>query len=1106
MDKPQQKSLYRAMLAARYVDQAEQEITARGEAFFYVAGRGHEAAAALAAHLIPDDYLHVHYRDKALVLARGWRPKGYFDAVYCNDESNSRGRQMCAHISDKDLNILSMSGPVGSAPLHAAGIAAAVKHLPENPIVLCSVGEGTTQEGEFHEGLAQAVRDELPLLFMIEDNRLAISTSTVGRTFYDTPTGPIDQIFGLKIHRVDGRDVVAVDRLFEEIVPQMRRDRKPALVVLDMERLSDHTNADDQRLYRSEEDIAQGKEGGDPIRRFEQHLLGDGWTQNELDQINDEVREFVAAEEEESASAGEPATITTALRPLPIELTHPSREVRSEPESGGLTMKDAMQAVLRNHLAENESVFLYGQDIEDPKGDVFGLTKGLSTEYPKRVENSPLSESTIIGTAIGRALVGQRPVAFIQFADFLPMAYNQLATDLGSMYWRSDGAWQCPVIVMVPCGSYRPGLGPFHSYSLESTMAHIPGVDVFMPSTAADAAGMLNAAFQSERPSIFMYPKARLNDPSKTTGEDVSEQFVPIGPARKVRGGRDITFVSWGNCVGLCEKAAEELDKIGIEAEILDLRTISPWDQHAVVASAEKTARLIVVHEDNHTCGLGGEVIATVAELARVPVAVRRVASPDTYVPCNFANQLEIVPSFKRILSTAAELLDLDLDWKDLPQAEAGVGFIEAIGSGPSDETVQIVELHMEAGQSVERGETVAALEATKSVFDLSSPLTGVIDEVLVAEGDTIDVGAPIFRVKIELGSGRTKPITAEPCGIPQLRRRAHAKRLKVPRHTDRPRRFDVGLSTVATVKGSRQITNHELLKGHGTMTSDDVIRRTGIESRFWAADGETPVTMAVDACWKALDAERLTPDDVDLIICSTTSPSVVTPSMACQVLNGLMQGSVGTQLQAFDINAACSGYLYALQSGYDFLQSRPDGRVLVVTAEVLSPLLDRDDLDTAILFGDAASATVLYGEDLFAGTRARLLRPELSAKGEDGTVLSVPLLHDGFIQMKGRKVFSEAVRSMVSSLSRVCQSENIDVTDLRRVVPHQANQRIIDAIAGRIGVDVYSNIRLHGNTSSTSIPLCLAELLPSASSGDRLGLCAFGGGFTFGAGILQIN
>jgi 2-oxoisovalerate dehydrogenase E1 component len=227
---------------------------------------------------------------------------------------------------------------------------------------------------------------------------------------------------------------------------------------------------------------------------------------------------------------------------------------------------------------------------------------------------------------------------------------------------------------------------------------------------------------------------------------------------------------------------------------------------------------------------------------------------------------------------------------------------------------------------------------------------------------------------------------------------------------------------------------------------------------------------------------------------------------MACQVMNSLCQGKTQSMAQAYDINAACSGYLYALQAGYDYLQSMPHGRVLVITAEVLSPLLDPNDFDTAILFGDATSATVLYGEAHFEKASARLFRPELSAKGEDGSTLSVPLLHDGYIQMKGRRVFTEAVRLMVTSLNRVCQREGLSVEELNMVVPHQANQRIIDAIQNRIGVDVFSNIRDYGNTSSSSIPLCLTELLPQAAKGDRLGLCAFGGGFTFGASILQAS
>jgi 2-oxoisovalerate dehydrogenase E1 component len=287
-------------------------------------------------------------------------------------------------------------------------------------------------------------------------------------------------------------------------------------------------------------------------------------------------------------------------------------------------------------------------------------------------------------------------------------------------------------------------------------------------------------------------------------------------------------------------------------------------------------------------------------------------------------------------------------------------------------------------------------------------------------------------------------------------------------------------------------------------MTDEDVRRLTGIESRHWVSPQEDAISLAVSACERLFDREELNLEDINLVICSTTSPTSVTPSTACQVLNGLARGHTATMIQAYDINAACSGYLYALQAGYDYLQSTPDARVLVVTTEVLSPLINPEDLDTAILFGDASSATILYGEEYYSRAKHVLIRPELSAKGEDGRSLSVPFRHDGFIQMKGKKIFHEAVRSMIASLNRVCSRQGIGVNDLKMIVPHQANQRILDAIQSRVGAVVFSNIRCHGNTSSSSIPLCLADVLPTASAGDRIGLCAFGGGFTFGAGILQ--
>ena len=457
------------------------------------------------------------------------------------------------------------------------------------------------------------------------------------------------------------------------------------------------------------------------------------------------------------------------------------------------------------------------------------------------------------------------------------------------------------------------------------------------------------------------------------------------------------------------------------------------------------------------------------------------------------------------MLTTAAELLDLDVEWITENQEHSGTVNVSAVGSGPSDETVLVVEWLVKQGDVIQRGDPIASLEATKSVFEMTSTVSGKVLEILASEGDTVNVGAPILRLESS-GSAMRKPNAGRTKERPVLKRKPSNGRLVLPRATDKIRQFDVGLSSISTVHGSRSISNWDILSRQNARTSDDILRRTGIESRRWAGKDQDAVSMAVAACRKVLDQENLILEDIDMLVCSTTSPTSVTPSMACQLLNRLADKKGELMLQAFDINAACSGYLYALQSAYDYLQSSPYGRVLVVTAEVLSPLLDPDDFDTAILFGDASSATIVYGEAHFEDASARLHRPDLSAKSDAANALSVPLLHDGFIQMQGRKVFSEAVRTMVTSLNRACERRGMVVSDLKMIVPHQANQRILDAIESRINTPVYSNIRNYGNTSSSSIPLCLSEVLPKSSSGDRIGLCAFGGGFTFGASILEMN
>ena len=1103
MDRNGLLTLYRSMLIARGVDRIEHELTSRGEAFFHLSGAGHEGTAVLANHLTQSDWLHCHYRDRALLVARGLSPRTFFDTLLCNEFSPGSGRRMSAFFNDSELHILSMVTPTGNNALQAVGAAAAIKQPEDTPIVYCGVGDGTTQQGEWLEAVGEAVRSKLPVLFMVQDNKWAISTTTQGKTFYSLPDGTeATEFFGLPIHYIDGTDVVTADQQIGTIIAEMRKTSQPALVVFQVERLTSHTNADDQTVYRDADDIEEAKLSGDPILSTRQQLLSMGLTSAELDLIQTQVNDQLAAAEQEALDAGTPLASMDAGRQHPVELTHPSKEKAGVDDLPQLNMKDAIREVLKNHLLDNATVTLYGEDIEDPKGDVFGVTKGLSTRFPGRVMNSPLSESTIVGAAIGRAMVGERPVAFIQFADFMPTAYNQIVNELATIHWRTDGQTSVPVIVMIACGGYRPGLGPYHAQTHESVMAHCPGVDVVMPSTAHDAAGLLNAAFESKRPTVFFYPKTLLNDSEQTTSDNVDDQFVPLGVARKTRSGRDITFVAWGNTVAVCEKTADALEQAGIESEVIDLRSLTPWDQQLVLSSAEKTARLVVVHEDNHTCGLGSEIVATVAENANVPIAVRRVTRPDTFIPCNFENQVDVLPGFKRTLTVAAELLDLDLAWEEAPEKEVGVEFIQAIGSGPADEAVEIVEILIESGESLECGDPVASVEATKSVFDITSPVDGVVTEILCQAGDNVRVGAPMVKLATD-ASLRPKPITEEQHGTPILTRRKSDNTIVLAHSLPERRSFEVGLSHVQYNEGSKLITNEFLLGENAEMTSEDIIRRTGIRQRYWVDQNEDAISMAVGSCQKVLEQEGLLIDDIDLLICSTTSPMSMTPSMACRILNGLSTGK-DTMIQAYDISAACSGYLYALQSGYDFLQSTPNGRVLITTAEVLSPLLDLEDFDTSILFGDAATATVLYGESHVEKSAAKLHRPELSAKGEDGTTLSVPLRNSGFIQMKGRRVFQEAVRCMMNSLNRVCTRDELQVEDLDLVVPHQANQRIIDAIQHRISPTVFSNIAQHGNTSSSTIPLCLSEVLPAAQQDQTIGLCAFGGGFTFGAGIIK--
>ncbi|NNM54220.1 MAG: transketolase [Spirochaetales bacterium] len=1104
--------IFESILKAREIDVLEQDYTQRGEAFFHVSGAGHENVAFLNPYLIPDDYLHCHYRDKSLMLARGVTSRQFFLSLFAKDQSHSRGRQMSAHLSDPSHNVLSLVGPVGNNALQAAGLAEVVKNKAKNPIVLCALGDGMSQQGEVLEAIAHAVRETLPVLFLIEDNNWAISTKTQTKTFYDHPEGPASEFYGIPITRVDGRDPLTVYETFGNVVTAMRADRKPAIVVFQVSRLNSHTNADDQRLYRTTEEIEETRRRDDPILFLRKWLVDNGVAETELDALHSRLRDELRQEAIDAQDSPEPEPCFTAKADLPKALTDPAREYRGTSDGDQITMLEAIREVLKTRLSWDEKVSLFGEDLEDPKGDVFGITKGLSQAFPGRVRNSPLAESTIVGVSVGRALAGDHPVAFLQFADFFPIAYNQIFAELGSMHWRTDGGWRCPVIIMATCGGFKPGLGPFHASSMESIAVHTPGLDVYMPATAGDAAGLLNAAFESQRPTIFFYPKSSLNDRSAATSRDVARQIVAIGKARIHRKGDHFTFVGWGNTVALCDKAAQALEKAGVTSDVIDLRSLSPWDADTVVESVRRTGRLIIAQEDSLTASMASEISATVAERLGGQAQIRRVSRPDTHVPFHFENQLEVLPSYKRILTEAVEMLGGKLTWIQDKAPEAGFSFVEAAGSSPSDESVTVLEWKVKVGDDLKPGQMLAEMEADKAAFELACPLEGKLVEILVPVGDMVKVGTPLL--KIATGNARVarKPATQENPGTPSLELPASATIAKAPASAALPALANqgpvAGIAGISIAPGSRKVSNEEISRQCPEWTPEDIYKRIGIESRFWANEDETAVTLAVKAARELLAKHHLTAADLTAVFCSTGTPVKFTPSTACLVLAELSRGlTPQPEMQAADINSACSGYLYTLQAAYDHLLHNPAGKVLVLSTEVLSRRTDPADYQTAPIFGDAATATLVVGADNAQQMLASIDRPVLSAKGENGDILRVPLTGDGYIYQDGPKVYVEAIRHMIAQLEAACSVNGLTPNDLDLVIAHQANQRILNAVRQKTKLPVekvFSNIRNYGNTSSNTIPLSLYELLPERRPGKLIGLTAFGGGFTFGAAVLH--
>ncbi len=1088
--------IYRTMIKSRIIDEFEDKVIRSGQAAFALPCAGHETAAVLATQLTEDDWLHCHYRDRALALARGEDLAAVLSAIHGKAISNSGGMRMPGFTSSPKHKLLSVPTAVGNNSLQAVGVAQSIKDQPSRPIVYCGIGDGSTQQGEFFEAIGEAVRSQLPLLFMVQDNSYALSTPTKGRTFYSTPYGELNEFMGCPITRVDGSDPVAAHNELARLVATIRETRKPQIVILKLARLTSHTSSDDETVYRKQAEIDEGRKTKDPILNLRKALIKNGVGKSELDKIDADLREELTQllAEVRSLPNVDPEQVHKRAKPLPDFGDEYTGSGKRE-----LSMLEAMREVMKNALGEGELDSVFGEDIADPKGDVFGLTRGLSTAFPGKVTNSALAEATIVGSGIGRALAGETPIACLQFADFMPLAFNQIFCELGSIYWRSKGEWNAPLTILAPCGAYCKGLGPFHAQTPTTHIASIPGIDVFVPSNAGDAAGLLNAALKSGRPSVLFYPKSLINDRTRGTSNDVAKQIVPIGKARIAQEGKDLTLVSWGSPMPICERVTEFLKEQGVSVELIDLRSVAPIDHETILASVKKTGKLIVAHEENKTCGIGGEILATVAEELGSSVSVARLACTDTWIPYDLNTQLSILPSFKSILSKAADLLGADLSWEQAATAEGGIIVVNAVGASPSDQNVKVAEILVKVGDSVEEGTALASVEADKAEMELCAPCPGTVTEILLEEGVEVDTGTPFVKLEpaegasIDSGVADEKPHWTSG-GTVNVGSGAGSKNIRI--------------TSISSVLGSRVMPNEKLLELCPGWTSDDVYKRTGIRSRYWINDKEDVLSLAVSAAEDLLKRENLEISDIDAIVCSTGTPHCVTPSLACRILYKLSEGEK-LLIQAHDINAACSGYLYGIQQCYDILYSGTASKVLLITAETLSPLLNSDDPETYFLFGDAATASLVTTDpDRSGNVDLTICRPVLSSVGTDEKILYVPSTQGNeFLRMDGRPVFRLAVQQMINMLKQAAAVEDLPVEDLNVIVPHQANARIIESIRKTIKLDrekVFNMMEDHGNTSSNTIPLALERLMSERPGVKRIGLTAFGGGFTFGAAILN--
>ena len=658
--KKQVIEVYRKMALSRKLDDKMLILLKQGKSFFHIGASGHEAAQLAAAEVIKpgEDWSFPYYRDGAYCIGLGMTAREQLLSFLAKaDDPNSGGRQMPQHYGHKDLRIVSQSSPTGTQFLQAVGCAMVCKMGKTKEVVYVSAGEGTTSQGDFHEALNWASNSKAPVIFHIQDNEYAISTHRSEQTassIYDMTSG-----YGnLSRYDVDGTDFFETSLAFKEAVQRARRNKGPTIIVSHVVRLLPHSSSDDQRKYRDEKSLNDDLKK-DPLLTLEsictdaKFIKADEFAKIRMRVDKDVDSDSAWAEEQDFP---EPSTA--------MDHIYSSKKYAEEPIFNSIAEKivivDAINHALHEEMELNDKMIVYGQDIADPKGGVFTATKGLSDHFGNgRVFNSPLAESSIIGTAVGMAVAGYKPVVEIQFGDYIWTAMMQIRNEVATMRYRSNNSWACPMVIRVPVGGYIHG-ALCHSQSIDGYFIHLPGIYIVYPSCAADAKGLLKMACRMDDPVIFMEHKGLYRQGYAATEEPDADYLLPFGKGRKVMEGDELTVITWGAMVQKSMEAVQSLEISPGSVEVIDLRTLNPLDMDIIETSIMKTSKVLVVHEDNITNGPGAEIAAIIAdkffELLDGPV--RRVGAKDSPVPFNWIIEDEILPQTKDVANAIHELLE----------------------------------------------------------------------------------------------------------------------------------------------------------------------------------------------------------------------------------------------------------------------------------------------------------------------------------------------------------------------------------------------------------------------------------------------------------------